>query len=322
MNVSDNHRQLADVNAVLVAALDAANTAPALVNIDDSVAALDAASADLGRSDLQVDADAVARINGKEALNALLLSVRPDLGLRIWRHHGLLDVLLPEIAALDLNGRVSRNGHALHKDNVAHSFVVAAQTPARIRVRLAGLFHDVGKASTRRIDAAGVVSFHGHENVGVRITVAALTRLGFTADDAADVAQIAVLAGRAHAFTGNWTDSAVRRVMTDAGDLFDDVLALAAADVTSRRPVTRARVAALVATLAAQSDVVRAADARAAVRSVLDGSDVMRILELRPGRDVGVAMSWLLERAHSGSAHRDPLQEAEALRAWWAAHDN
>lgn len=225
------------------------------------------------------------------------------------------DQLAP-VAALDMD----QGGRKLHKDNLDHTIQVVARTSVRpgLVARFAALCHDLGKPATRRIHPDGTVTFHGHEERGQQVTRAFLTSLGFSHDFAAAVNTVVVVTGRLGADTvDEWTDAAVRRLAVDAGDHLVDVLDLARADCTSRRPGRRAQVAAAVGRLEARIASVAAADAEAAKRPVLDGTDVMRILDLAPGPDVGAAMAFL--RARYMGPDADATEAATALRSWWSA---
>jgi poly(A) polymerase len=222
------------------------------------------------------------------------------------------ELLLPEVAALDLE----QGGRHLHKDNLRHSLQVCAQAVPRRRVRWAALLHDVGKASTRQITGDKVTFYH-HEAVGRRLAEQLLVRLGYTTAFAEEVGAVVELSGRTHAFDEHWSDSAIRRFITDAGEYVDDVLDLSRADCTSRRAGRKDEVRAQVDAVAARIAGVREADARQAVRPALDGQAIMALLGLEPSPEVGRAYRWLLGFAQAGEI----LTVAEAeqrLVAWWA----
>lgn len=216
---------------------------------------------------------------------------------------------VPELWALS---ELSDDSAGRHKDNFAHSIRVVSQTlpDAPFRVRVAALFHDVGKAATRRIEA-GKVTFHNHELVGARLTRARLATLGFTEEFAAQVVTIVDGSARIQAYLDSWTDSATRRLLTDTGELFDDAVTLARADVTSRHAFVHRRVQATVDAAVAHADRVRAADARAAERPVLSGED-LAALGVERGPQMGVLLRWLLEQNREGNL-TDPAEAAAAV---------
>jgi poly(A) polymerase len=185
-------------------------------------------------------------------------------------------------------------------------------------LRLAALLHDIGKPKTRRFENDGGVSFHHHEVVGARMVRKRLTALRYPNDVIDQVATLTELHLRFHGYgTGEWTDSAVRRYVRDAGDQLVRLHKLTRADSTTRN---RKRAAALQA--AYDSLEVRIAELAeqeelASIRPDLDGNAIMEILGIPPGRDVGAAYAYLLELR----LDRGPMGEDEAereLRTWWA----
>ena len=212
-------------------------------------------------------------------LNELLLAPRPELELEAaWSD---LSRVLPELAALDMD----QGGARLHKDNVAHTIAVMAKTPARLRVRLLALFHDVGKPPTRRIEGS-VVTFHQHEQVGGPLATHALLRLGYDRDLAKEVGRLVSLSGSTKG-SQLWTDGAVRRFVAEAGELLDDLLDFVAVDVTSRHEHKHREVAAEVAALRVRIDEVRCRDEARAWRPVVSGDELMARYELSPSPLLG-----------------------------------
>lgn len=221
---------------------------------------------------------------------------------------------LPEVAALHMP-----DGHGLHKDNLTHTFQVVRQAPNRLRVRLAALFHDVGKPPTRVI-ANGKVTFHDHEAVGARLTRKRLTALGFDKALASEVAELVRISGRTHGFDGNWTDSAVRRFVHDAGDLYTDALDLARADCTSKHADRRKRARQKVDAFHARAQAIAANDAKRAIRPPIDGNRIAELLGLSGQKGpamkpVGDAYRMLVARAEAGE--NLTAQEAEAAVLAW-----
>lgn len=255
----------------------------------------------------------------------LLLGSHPRRGLEVLVQTGLAPYVVPELPALQLEV----DEHHRHKDVYQHSLTVMEQAidletahePASgpdLVLRLSALLHDIGKPKTRRFEDDGGVSFHHHEVVGARMVKKRLTALRFPNDVVDEVAKLTELHLRFHGYgTGEWTDSAVRRYVRDAGDQLDRLHKLTRADCTTRN---RQRAAALQAAYdGLEERIARLAQEEelASIRPDLDGNRIMEILGIAPGRDVGAAYDFLLELR----LDRGPLGEEEAereLRAWWA----
>ncbi len=247
-----------------------------------------------------------------EILSTALIADDPSAGLRELVDSGWADTNLPELPAL----RLEQDPIHRHKDVLTHTIVVTAQAPPRLRVRLAAVFHDVGKPRTRRFDSDGV-TFHHHEAVGAKMARKRMHKLGYDDELIADVSQLVFLSGRFKGYADGWSDAAVRRYARDAGPLLGDLNALVRSDCTSRNPK---RVAALHGAL---DDLeVRIADlareeARKAERPELDGSAVMKHLGVEPGPAVGRAMRFLLELKRTEGVLGDE-EVLCRLDEWWA----
>ncbi|HEY5319277.1 MAG TPA: CCA tRNA nucleotidyltransferase, partial [Galbitalea sp.] len=257
-------------------------------------------------------------------LSKLLLTDSPRAGIQLLVDTGLAELVLPEVPAL----RLEIDEHAHHKDVYEHSLTVLDQAigyeksrghSPDLVLRLASLLHDIGKPSTKRVEPGGVVSFHHHDVVGAKLAARRLKALRFDKDTIGAVSRLIELHLRFFGYTeGAWTDSAVRRYVRDAGPLLERLHILTRADVTTRNQRKADRLGFAYDDLEARIAAVAEAEGIAALRPDLDGEDIMRILELKPGREVGEAYRFLLElRLDEG-----PLgpEEAEVrLRAWWAA---
>ncbi|AXK47297.1 CCA tRNA nucleotidyltransferase [Brachybacterium saurashtrense] len=265
----------------------------------------------------------------REELVKLMLGAHPRGGLELLTELGLAAHVLPELPALQLE--IDEHHH--HKDVYEHTLTVLDQaidleSPAGsggpcegpdLVLRLAALMHDVGKPATRRFEEGGAVTFRFHETVGAKMTAKRMKALTFDKDTTKKVARLVELHLRFHGYVDSpWTDSAVRRYVTDAGDLLQHLHRLTRADVTTRnrrkaRTLARAydELEARIDELAAQEEIDR-------IRPDLDGNRIMEILDLPPGRAVGEAYQHLLAlRMEHG-----PLGEERAeqeLRTWWAA---
>lgn len=228
-----------------------------------------------------------------DVLSELLLAERVDLELQAaWSD---LAECVPELGALAMEGATH-----LHKDNVAHTIAVTAKTPARLRVRLLALFHDVGKPVTRVVTGS-TVTFHGHEAAGGPLTKRALVRLGYDEAFADEVASLVAMSGDAKG-SELWTDAAIRRFDKSAGKYVDDLLDFMAVDVTSKHLYKHEAVAREVAVLRERIAAVRQADEAAAWRPVVSGDDIMRRYDLAPSREVGRLLQAVIAAQKSAEA--------------------
>ncbi|WP_253777260.1 CCA tRNA nucleotidyltransferase [Goodfellowiella coeruleoviolacea] len=252
-------------------------------------------------------------------LSKLMLGAQPRAGIELLVRTGLAEHVLPEVPAM----RLEIDEHHQHKDVYHHSLVVLDQAidledgEPDLVLRLAALLHDVGKPATRRFEPGGGVSFHHHEVVGAKLVRKRLRALRYSKEVVEDVAQLVYLHLRFHGYgRGEWTDSAVRRYVTDAGPLLPRLHKLVRADCTTRnrRKATALQrtydeLEARIARLAEEEDLRR-------VRPDLDGNEIMRLLGLPPGPMVGQAWKHLKElRLDRGPLPHDDAV-AELLR--WA----
>jgi poly(A) polymerase len=261
-----------------------------------------------------------------DELSKLLLTENPVPGIRLLVETGLAGLVLPEVPAL----RLEVDEHAHHKDVYEHSLTVLTQAIELERerglepdlvLRLAALLHDIGKPATKQVEAGGVVTFHHHDVVGSKFAAKRLRALRFDNDTIAAVSRLIELHLRFFGYSeGAWTDSAVRRYVRDAGPLLERLHILTRADVTTRNRRKADHLAFAYDNLEERIAEIAEAEGIAAVRPDLDGEQIMRILDLKPGREVGEAYRFLLELR----LDRGPLGEDEAervLRDWWAARN-
>ncbi len=255
-------------------------------------------------------------------LDELLLGNDPVAGIDLMVQTGLGDVVLPEVGAM----RMAIDEHHQHKDVYQHSLTVLRQAIALeddgpdLVLRWAALLHDIGKPGTRKHEPDGGVSFHHHEVVGAKMTRKRMRALKYSKQMVDDVSQLVYLHLRFHGYgDGKWTDSAVRRYVTDAGPLLPRLHKLVRADCTTRNKKRAARLQAnydnlehRIAELAAKEDLAR-------VRPDLDGNEIMQILGIPAGPQVGKAWTYLKELR----LDRGPLPHDEAvaeLQKWWNAN--
>lgn len=260
-------------------------------------------------------------------LDKLMLGDDPVAGVELMVGTGLGDVVLPEIGAM----RLTIDEHHQHKDVYRHSLTVLRQAVALedpeegpdLVLRWAALLHDIGKPGTRRHEPDGGVSFHHHEVLGAKMTRKRMRALKYSKQMVDDVSQLVYLHLRFHGYAddkaaGRWTDSAVRRYVTDAGPLLGRLHKLVRADCTTRNRRRAERLQATyddlerrIAQLAAKEDLQR-------VRPDLDGNEIMELLGIPAGPQVGEAWRYLKELR----LERGPLSREEAtaeLLAWWNA---
>jgi poly(A) polymerase len=257
----------------------------------------------------------------RDELNKLILSDHPRKGLRLLVDTGLADRVLPELSAL----RLESDEHHRHKDVYEHTLTVLEQAIALetdgpdLVLRLAALLHDIGKPRTRRFESDGRVSFHHHEVVGAKMTKARMTKLKYPNDVVKDVAQLVELHLRFHGYgSGEWTDSAVRRYVRDAGPLLDRLHKLTRSDCTTRNKRKAAALSRTYDGLETRIAELKEREELDAIRPDLDGNQIMEILGVGPGPVIGKAYQYLLElRLENGPM--GPDEAVAALKDWWAA---
>ena len=260
-------------------------------------------------------------------LERLLVSPWPRRGLELMVHTGVAGVVLPELSAL----QETVDEHKRHKDVYQHTLTVLDQAMALetgpegavpapdLELRLAAIMHDVGKPATRRFLPDGTVTFHGHDHVGARMTRKRLTALRFDKQTVKDVSRLVELHLRFHGYAdAGWSDSAVRRYVTDAGPLLERLHRLTRADVTTRNKRKARMLDAAYDDLEARISQLAAEEELAAIRPDLDGQQIMAELGIEPGPVVGEAYRFLMDlRMEKGPIGEDLAREA--LHAWWAA---
>ena len=268
--------------------------------------------------------DIVSAERVRDELNKLLLSAHPVKGVRLLVDTGLADRVLPEVPAL----RLERDEHHRHKDVYEHSLTVLRQAidledgEPDLTLRLAALLHDIGKPRTRRFEGDGRVSFHHHEVVGAKLARKRLTALKYPNELVKDVSRLVELHLRFHGYgTGQWTDSAVRRYVRDAGPLLPRLHKLTRSDCTTRNKRKAAALSRAYDGLEERIAALQEQEELDAIRPDLDGNEIMRVLGVGPGPVVGRAYRHLLELRleHGPMAHDDAVA---ALKEWWAAQED
>ncbi|HSM44222.1 MAG TPA: CCA tRNA nucleotidyltransferase, partial [Acidimicrobiia bacterium] len=213
----------------------------------------------------------------RDELNKLMVAPAPGDTLRLVVETGLAEHFLPELPGLAME----QDPHHHHKDVLAHTFAVVDKTSPDLTLRLAALFHDIGKPDTREIGADGV-TFHHHEVVGARLTRHRMRQLRYPKDMVADVSQLVYLHLRPHTLKLGWSDSAVRRYVRDAGEYLGELNVLTRCDCTTRNEKKAARLSKRMDELEARIDELEAAEELASLRPELDGNAVMEHLGIGP----------------------------------------
>jgi poly(A) polymerase len=281
-------------------------------------------------------ADTLAMVSAervRDEFSKLVLSANPRPGLTLLVDSGLAAVFLPELPAL----RLELDEHHRHKDVYEHSLIVLEQaialegrtnpadaaypvvTGPDLVLRLAALLHDIGKPATRTFESGGGVSFHHHELVGARLVTKRLKAMRYDKAQVGDVARLVELHLRFHGYgEGQWTDSAVRRYVTDAGPLLGRLHLLTRSDCTTRNVRKATRLARTYDELEVRIARLAAAEELAAIRPELDGNQIAAVLGIKPGPVLGEAYKFLLAvRLDEGPIGQEAAEAR--LREWWAA---
>ena len=250
-----------------------------------------------------------------------LMSDNPRLGITILVDSGLADFVLPEIPKL----RLEIDEHHHHKDVYEHSITVLEQAIAQeerigganLVNRLAALLHDIGKPKTRNLIEGGGVSFHHHEVVGARLVKKRLKELRFDNETISSVETLVALHLRFHGYgEGEWTDSAVRRYVRDAGELLTHLHVLTRADCTTRNVKKAERLSRIYDSLEARIEALMEQEELSKIRPDLDGAQVMELLQIKPSADVGKALDFLMElRMEHGPLGQE--RATQELMEWW-----
>lgn len=259
----------------------------------------------------------------REELVKLMIAAKPRRGLDLLVVSGIAGFVLPELPAM----REASDATHRHKDVYEHSLQVmenAIEHEAKyvdapnFVLRFAALMHDIGKPKTRRFEKNGKVTFRHHDVVGAKLAAKRMRALRFDKDSTKAVARLVELHMRFYGYgEGEWSDSAVRRYVTDAGDLLDHLHALTRSDVTTQNKRKARRLAAAYDDLETRIGQLAEEEELASIRPDLDGKQIMEILGIKPGPLVGRAYNHLLNlRLDEGPG--DFEASKAALLEWWA----
>lgn len=260
----------------------------------------------------------------RDELVKLLLSDNPRPGLEVLVESGIAQLTIPELPALKLE--IDEHHH--HKDVYQHTLTVVQQAidyesdyglKQDLVLRLAALLHDIGKPATKKREPGGGVSFHHHDVVGAKLAKKRLTELRFDNDTIKAVSRLIELHLRFFGYSDQqWSDSAVRRYVRDAGEQLERLHALTRADVTTRNQRKADRLAHAYDDLEQRIAILREQEELEAMRPELDGEQIMEILQLKPSKEVGQAYNFLLElRLEEGLI--GPDEAKNRLLQWWAS---
>lgn len=234
-------------------------------------------------------------VDVRSKLDRVMMGEDPEIGLDVLHEAGVLRVVFPEVHAMVGFG----DGEWRHKDVWKHTKQVVRQAVPRLEVRWASLFHDIGKVKTRTIDERGKVHFLGHAEVGTRMFDRLERRLRMFSPEPAlrDTVRFLILHHlRANQYDPSWTDSAVRRFARELGAHLDDLLCLARADITTKRPEKKRRGLNQIEELAGRIGHLAAEDAKLPPLPSGVGDAVMKAFGLAPSRKIG-EIKKLLEQA-------------------------
>ena len=265
----------------------------------------------------------------RDELTKLILAPDPVAGLRLLVDTGLAEQMLPELPAL----RLEIDEHHRHKDVYEHSLTVLQQAidlesppdgpvpRPDLVLRLSALLHDIGKPATRRFEPGGGVSFYHHDVVGAKLTAKRMRALRFDKETTKAVARLVELHLRFHGYgDGQWTDSAVRRYVTDAGPLLERLHRLTRADCTTRNQRRARRLSQAYDDLEVRIERLLEQEELGKVRPELDGHEIAEVLGIEPGPALGQAYKYLLSvRLDEGVIGKEAA--AQRLREWWTERD-
>jgi poly(A) polymerase len=265
----------------------------------------------------------------RDELDKLMTLDHPAAGLFFLNDTGLAAEFLPELPAM----RLEHDPIHRHKDVLTHTIAVvenvrplheqpAGRPPFDFRlVRLAALFHDVGKPRTRGFQQGKGTTFHHHDAVGARMTRKRMEALRYSNDDTAAVTELVALHLRFHTYRLGWSDSAVRRYVRDAGPLLNELNVLTRCDCTTRNERKAAQLSKRMDDLEERIAALEVAEELASIRPELDGREVMEHLGIQPGREIGEALQFLLDiRLDEGLIGAGEARRR--LDAWWASRQS
>ncbi len=254
----------------------------------------------------------ISRERIRDEMNKLLLSPHPAKGLDLLVELGLMEWIIPEVLELRGVSQQVQPRVPASKDVYAHVLRVVERSSPRLATRWAALLHDIAKPRTKTVED-NKVHFFGHEDIGAIMAREILKRLHFDRDFIENVSRIVRLHMRINAYTPDWTDGAVRRLMLDSGESLPDLLDLSRADITSYRAEKVSRAAARVAELAERCRHLREEAERVPLKSPLDGNELMEMFGRGPGPWLRPIKEHLLGLVIDGLLSPDDKEEASRI---------
>ena len=258
-------------------------------------------------------------------LNKIMMAPHPSIGLEYMQRTGLMQIILPELAALDI---VEKRGNRAHKNNFYHTLEVL-ENVCRTRndkqdrepsdfnyqlwLRWGALLHDIGKTKSKRWDPLVGWTFHNHNAIGAKMVPEIFRRLKLPMGaEMRYVQKLVDLHMRPIVIADDVvTDSAVRRLLNDAGDDIDDLMTLCEADITSKNQVRKARFLENFRIVREKLDYLKEKDYKRLLQPVIDGNEIMEIFHLKPSREVGTLKQCLKDAVLDNKVpnEREPLMQ-------------
>ena len=254
-----------------------------------------------------------------EELNKILMTKTPSRGFVDLQRSGLLEYILPELAAMD--SVEERNGKK-HKNNFYHTLEVldnVAKTNAPLWLRWAALLHDIGKPKSKRWDNIAGWTFHSHNFIGARMVPGIFNRLKLPQDAKMKYVQklVELHMRPINIADDEVTDSAVRRLINDAGDDIDDLMILCEADITSKNEVRKAKFRDNYQLVREKIADLKERDFKRLLQPVIDGNEIMEMFNLKPSKEVGILKAYLKDAVLDGivANEREPLMQLLTAKA-------
>ena len=254
-----------------------------------------------------------------EELNKILMTKTPSRGFVDLERSGLLQYILPELAAMD--SVEERNGKK-HKNNFYHTLEVldnVAKAEAPLWLRWAALLHDIGKPKSKRWDNIAGWTFHSHNFIGARMVPGIFNRLKLPQDAKMKYVQklVELHMRPINIADDEVTDSAVRRLINDAGDDIDDLMILCEADITSKNEVRKAKFRDNYQLVREKIADLKERDYKRLLQPVIDGNEIMEMFHLKPSKEVGILKAYLKDAVLDGivANEREPLMQLLTAKA-------